>query len=154
MDALIAGCGPKVSILLQLLKETGMRIGEALRLTWRDVDLERKVIILNEPEKNSNPRIFRISPRLMGMLNTLPKINERLFPTQYRALKANFEAQRKRLARKLNNPRLLRITFHTFRHWKATMEYHKTKDILHVKEMLGHKDIENTMLYIQVEKAL
>ncbi|MBO3753665.1 MAG: hypothetical protein FGF53_02105 [Candidatus Brockarchaeota archaeon] len=25
---------------------------------------------------------------------------------------------------------------------------------MHVKEMLGHKDIENTMLYIQVEKAL
>ncbi|MBO3832316.1 MAG: hypothetical protein FGF51_02890 [Candidatus Brockarchaeota archaeon] len=32
------------------------------------------------------------------------------------------------------------------------MEYHK--DILHVKELLGHKDIENTMIYIQVEKAL
>ena len=27
------------------------------------------------------------------------------------------------------------------------MEYHKTKDILHVKRVIGHKRIENTMVY-------
>ncbi len=27
------------------------------------------------------------------------------------------------------------------------MEYHKTKDILHVKRLLGHKKIENTEIY-------
>jgi hypothetical protein len=41
-----------------------------------------------------------------------------------------------------------------FRHWKATMEYHKTKDILHVKKLLGHKKIENTEFYINIEQAL
>ena len=30
------------------------------------------------------------------------------------------------------------------------MEYHKTKDILHVKEILGHKSINNTLLYTQL----
>jgi hypothetical protein len=34
------------------------------------------------------------------------------------------------------------------------MEYHKTKDILHVKEMLGHKSIQNTLIYINIERAL
>ena len=33
------------------------------------------------------------------------------------------------------------------RHYKGTMEYHKTKDILHVKQVLGHKNIKNTMVY-------
>ena len=33
---------------------------------------------------------------------------------------------------------------------KATMEYHKTRDILHVKEILGHKSLNNTMLYTQL----
>ncbi|MEM2447559.1 MAG: tyrosine-type recombinase/integrase, partial [Candidatus Bathyarchaeia archaeon] len=46
------------------------------------------------------------------------------------------------------------ITLHTFRHWKATMEYHKTKDIVYVKELLGHKNIQNTMIYINIERAL
>ena len=30
------------------------------------------------------------------------------------------------------------------------MEYYKTKDILHVKEILGHKSLNNTMLYTQL----
>jgi len=29
------------------------------------------------------------------------------------------------------------ITSHTLRYWFDTMEYHKTKDILHVQERLG-----------------
>lgn len=56
----------------------------------------------------------------------------------------------KDLARKLKNPRIRGITFHTFRHFKATMEYHKTKDILHVMRILGHKNIKNTLVYTQL----
>ena len=54
----------------------------------------------------------------------------------------------------LNLPRLLRISFHTFRHWKATIEYHKTKDPLYVKELLGHKKLDTTLLYIQIERTI
>jgi len=34
------------------------------------------------------------------------------------------------------------------------MEYHRTKDILHVKQLLGHKQIQNTMVYINLENAV
>lgn len=47
-------------------------------------------------------------------------------------------------------PRLNRITFKTLRHWKATTEYHRTKDILHVMKILGHKNIKNTLVYTQL----
>jgi len=30
------------------------------------------------------------------------------------------------------------------------MEYHKTKDILHVMQILGHKNINNTLIYTQL----
>jgi len=30
------------------------------------------------------------------------------------------------------------------------MEYHKTKDVLYVQKLLGHKRIESTMLYTQL----
>jgi hypothetical protein len=30
------------------------------------------------------------------------------------------------------------------------MEYYKTRDILHVKEILGHKSLDNTMKYTQL----
>jgi integrase len=56
----------------------------------------------------------------------------------------------KRIAKTLQNPRLKQIHFHTFRHWKATMEYHRTKDILHVKHLLGHKQLKKTEIYTQL----
>jgi integrase len=65
-----------------------------------------------------------------------------------------FCTQRKAIAEKMNNPRLLKISFHTLRHWKGTMEYHKTKDIMHVKYVLGHKSINCTLIYINLESAL
>ena len=30
------------------------------------------------------------------------------------------------------------------------MEYHKTKDILHVMQLLGHRSIQNTLVYTQL----
>jgi integrase len=54
LDVLIAGSGRKTSTFLQLLKETAMRAGEAKRLKWTDIDLDRRVITLNSPEKVAN----------------------------------------------------------------------------------------------------
>jgi len=34
------------------------------------------------------------------------------------------------------------------------MEYHRTKDILHVMQTLGHKNIKNTLLYVQLAEEL
>ena len=30
------------------------------------------------------------------------------------------------------------------------MEYHRTKDILYVKQLLGHKKLDNTLIYTQL----
>ena len=36
---------------------------------------------------------------------------------------------------------------HAFRHWKATREYNRTKNLEFVQNLLGHKKLENTDLY-------
>jgi len=43
---------------------------------------------------------------------------------------------------------------HTTRHWKATQLYYQTKDILHIREFLGHKRLGSTLIYINIENAL
>jgi len=155
LDQLVNGTGWKISVILQIAKETAMRIGEILRLKWENIDPQKRLIIINEPEKGSKPGICRISQNLMDRIQNLPKDSARIFhPTKVSSAAATFTEAKKRLAAKLNNPRLLRITFHTFRHWKATMEYHKTKDILHVQELLRHRNIRNTLVYITIEKGL
>jgi len=152
IDALIAGCGKKVATSLQLLKETGMRIGEARNLEWIDIDNENRTVICT-PEKHGTPRQLRVSKKLITMLNALPHNNIKVFEnTNMIAHGINFRNQRKRLAKKLQNPRLLKISFHSLRHWRATTEYHRTKDILHVKEMLGHRGISSTLIYTHLVK--
>jgi integrase/recombinase XerD len=155
IDSLIAGCGKTTSVLLQLLKETGMRIGEALRLKWTDINTENNTVILNLPEKHCNPRIFRVSPKLIGMLQAIPKKSERIFNSPNERHRQHiFKTQRDKLANKLGNPRLKQITFHTLRHWKATIEYHKTHDQKHVQMLLGHRSILSTDRYITIEQAI
>ncbi|RLI02558.1 hypothetical protein DRO30_02435 [Candidatus Bathyarchaeota archaeon] len=56
----------------------------------------------------------------------------------------------KKLAKMKNNPDYLKIHPHSFRHWYGTDLYAKTKDLVLVKERLGHSDIKSTMVYIQL----
>jgi integrase len=154
IDDLIAGCSKYISLFLQIAKETGARVGEIFKLKWSDIDFEKRTISIT-PEKGSEPRIFKMSGKLMSMLSKIPREDEGIFTQHYsnlRNLMRTFQRQRKRIAAKLANPRLLKISFHTLRHWKATMEYAKTKDILHVMKVLGHKNIKNTLIYTQLVK--
>jgi len=61
-----------------------------------------------------------------------------------------FRKQRKRVSHKLGNSRLVGIDFHTSRHWKASVEYTKTKDILYVQKLLGHRSLKTTLRYTQL----
>jgi site-specific recombinase XerC len=90
-----------------------------------------------------------ISIKLASMLAKLPKDVDAIFGQNSDLTRRNFK-QRKRISAKLKNARIKQITFHTFRHWKATMEYHKTRDILHVMQLIGHKNINNTLVCTQL----
>jgi integrase len=153
VDQLIAGVGKKTATFLQLLKETGMRRGEAWNLRWTDIDAERLTVTVL-PEKNSNPRRLKVSSRLVAMMNGLPQRYEYVFRNPKidprKAMVVFLKAvskQRKTVAQKLKNERINAINFRTLRHFKATMEYHRTRDILHVMQLLGHKSIRNTLVY-------
>jgi integrase/DNA-directed RNA polymerase subunit RPC12/RpoP len=150
IDELIAGCSKQVSAFLQLLKETGARRGEIFNLKWSDIDLVNRTVRIT-PEKGSEPRIFRISEKLAAMLSHLPKLSNSVWKIKSaKNLERQFRKERKRIAHKLGNPRLLQIHFHTLRHWKATIEYAKTKDILYVQKLLGHRSLKTTLKYTQL----
>lgn len=126
-------------------KQTGSRCGEIWQTKWDDIDFESKVVITT-PEKNSNPRVTHLSDKLLNMLNQLPKNNgENIFAFPKMRIDnhaVTFQHQCKRIAKKIGNPRILKIHFHTLRHFKGTMLYHKTKDLLYVMQALGHNNIK------------
>jgi integrase len=154
LDALIIAGSKRLTTLLQILKETGVRLGEALTLEWTDIDFERNLIRVNHPEKGSNPRILVMSKKLANMINTLPKKSHLVLNRNPKTCETALWNLRRKAAFKLQNPRLQSITFHTFRHWKATTEYHKTHDIFHVQRLLGHRNIQNTAIYITLENGM
>ena len=44
----------------------------------------------------------------------------------------------------------MRVNWKSLRHFKGTTEHIRTKDIVHVIRVLGHKSIKNTMVYINL----
>jgi len=71
-----------------------------------------------------------------------------------KAKQTAFRYRMKNLARVHKNPRFLKIHLHIFRHCKALGEHHRTRDILHVKMVLGHRSINTTMRYVELYKQL
>ena len=150
LDELISGSSKQLATFLQVLKETGVRRGEAFDITWNDIDIVQRTVRIT-PEKGSNARVFKLSNKLLVMLNNLPRNGKRLwsYKSGYHVEKS-FRRQRKRIAHKIGNPRLNLIHCHTFRHWKATIEYAKTKDILYVQQLMGHRSLKSTLRYTQL----
>ncbi len=157
IDQLIAGSSKRMATFLQVLKETGARCGEIWPLKWEDIDFESKIVNITA-EKNSNPRVTHLSNKLLEMLQNLPRTyGDRIFSFPHMPVDhfgTALSHQRKLIAHKIGNPRLLKIHFHTFRYWKGTMIYHETKDMYYTMQRLGHKNIKNTLLYVQLEEAL
>ena len=151
IDQLIGSSRGKTSTFLQFIKESAARPIEAWRITLDMLDAERGVIYINDPAKHSNPRVFRPSAQLWAMINRLPKKTRFIFRDHEESSLENFCRTfykiRKRTAERLQNPRLLKIGPRTLRHFKATIEYARTKDILYVMNLLGHKSIKNTLVY-------
>jgi integrase len=94
------------------------------------------------------------------MINAMPKETDFIFGLETsgfeeafkkeKSIQGTFIRQRNRLATILQNPRLKQIHLHTLRHWFATMQYHKTRDINRVKYLLGHKYTANTEIYMHL----
>lgn len=159
IDSIVSSTRVKMSSFLRLLKDTAARPLEAWRLKWIDIDITNRNVTIS-PAKYSYPRKLRISEQTLNMLLSMPRKNQYVFSVNARFeeelehFTRNYQKVRNRLANKLQNPRLRQISLRTFRHWKATTEYAKTKDIIHVKELLGHKSISNTMKYVHIANVM
>jgi len=148
LDALILySRSRRMTAFLQCLKETYCDPGEILVLEWKEI--KDNIITIAHPCKGHLTGQYQVSARLVSMLTALPKTDKRVFPTTYRAMNNCLRALKKKVARKLQNPAVLDITFKSYRHWGGSMIAAYTNgNVLTVKKMLRHKSILNTMKYI------
>ena len=154
IERLIAKARKTLSLKLTISKETGLRPIELCNLKVKDIDLDQKRIYPTTA-KNGSARTLKISSNLQTILqdhiytNKL-NLNDKLFKGTADDYGKRFREMRNNLAEKLNNQALKTIRLYDFRHYYATKLYAKTRDILYVKQQMGHKKIETTLIYTQL----
>ncbi|MCW4029451.1 MAG: site-specific integrase [Candidatus Bathyarchaeota archaeon] len=146
-NIIISSFSRKWATIFTILKETGLRPIELHRTSLKNIDLEKGTINAKSC-KRGNARILKITDSTLAMLRTYITENKskNLFPKPHDQCKI-WTLGRNRTAKKLNRPELIKYRLYDLRHHFATMLYHKTKDILLVKQQLGHKKIEHTLIY-------
>jgi len=154
LEMLIARAGKTLSLKLTISKETGLRPIELCTLKVKDIDLEQRTIYPTTA-KHGAPRRLKISNSLKAILTNhinTHKLNpkDKLFKGDSDNYGKHYRLHRNQLAEKLCKPELKTIRLYDFRHYFATMLYHKTRDILYVKQQMGHKKIETTLIYTQL----
>ena len=158
INMLISNASTRMALFLTMSKDLGTR---PIELTWlkiKDIDLENGVVNITSA-KYCVGRTLKLKTNTLEMLKAYINkkdlnLNDRIFPTKSQNISENYRVLRNRLAKKLKDPTLRTIRLYDLRHWKATMEYHRTKDILHVKALLGHKDLRTTLRYTQLLDTL
>jgi integrase len=148
IDLLINACSKVTAAFLQVAKDTGARCGEIRKIQWTDINEKNRTIAINQPEKGSKTRTVKVTEKTLAMVKNLKKNHgDYIFNSRFVSQRKTFNLTRQKMARITNNPRLLKIHFHTLRHWRASREYERTGDIYAVKTLLGHKALSSTDRY-------
>ena len=158
INMLISNARTRMALFLSMSKDLGSR---PIELTWlkvADINLQNGNVNITGA-KHTTGRNGKLKPTTLEMLKAYINKkrlnqNDRLFPTTSENISLIYRRVRNALARKLQDPTIKQIRLYDFRHYKATMEYHKTKDILHIKQLLGHKDLRTTLRYTQLLENL
>ena len=146
--------------LFELMYGTGLRVGEVSQLNITDIDLKNGRLIVREG-KGKRDRIVPLGKNVMLCLDIyLSKSREKLLKKADRSMHTeslfiNSRGGRmstKTIGRKLkkyfdDNGYDVKVSPHILRHSFATHLLEHGAGLKHVKELLGHKSIESTVLY-------
>ena len=151
---LIAEAYKTTSTKIRLSMETGLRPVELLSLKVKDVDLTQN-IIYPITAKHGAPRKLKISNSLSAriqeyIIKRRLQQDEQLFKGTSHRYGNEFREVRNRLAKKLNDESIKTVRLYDLRHYFATTEYIKTKDLKHVQYLMGHKFSNTTDKYTHV----
>jgi integrase len=148
---IISNSSRKYATIFKILLETGIMPYELSRIKLEDIDVEKGVISVRG-FKGHTSRIFKLKDETVAMLKEYLRrygSSKQIFPSSLYMCKM-WRRFKKKTATKLQDPSLSTIRLYDLRHFYATMLYYRTKDILLVKQQLGHRKIETTMIYTQL----
>jgi integrase/recombinase XerD len=145
----------KHKAILSTIYGCGLRLGEVINLTARDIDSTRMLLIVRAG-KGKKDREVMLSPKLLELLREYYKEyrpKEFLFEGQYCG-KYTARSVQSVLSQALSKAKIAKkATVHTLRHSFATHLLESGTNIRFIQELLGHSNIKTTTLYTHVSSV-
>lgn len=170
----------KAFVLFRLLAYSGMRKGEALALTWKDIDFKENTIRINKAISRGKNNLLYVKSTKTGIARTI-KMDQRTMAIlkewkkkqreEYLAIGFNTSKPnqlvfsnekneflqptktRKWLEQVLKKYKLPKITTHGFRHTHCSLLFEAGLSLKQVQDRLGHSDSKTTLdIYTHVSQ--
>lgn len=131
-------------LMIALMYGCGLRVSELIALTWSQVNLKRKCLIVTG--KGSKQRLIALPQSVIKLLNKYKSENEKLFENlTQRKIYSIVEMWCKR------SGILRRINPHALRHSYATHLLMSGADLRSIQELLGHESLTATQKYTHLD---
>ncbi len=155
--ALLEACqthSEQLYTIVVLALSTGARQMEILSLTWKQVDLERGIITLEET-KNGERRVLPLASHAHELVSNLSKIRRidtgLLFPSRFKSSKSI--SVHSIFQRALKAAEIKNFRFHDLRHSAASYLAMNGASLAEIAEVLGHKTLQMVKRYAHLSEA-
>jgi integrase len=152
---------PDTQDYLVAIKETMARMGEINRLTWDDVDFDRRTVVLYTRKKRGGhltPRKIPMTTRLYGMLSKRYKNRDKAKPwvfwSRYWSRKVDgfaegpYQHRKNLMAVLCQRAGVRHFGFHALRHFGASVLERANIPIGSIQRILGHENRTTTEIYL------
>lgn len=129
-----------IPFLFEIACETGLRVGELIRLQWCDLDYEGHTIFVRPFKLDRRGRHALMTERAEQLLKEIPQVHQDLvFPVNQGSIDTMFRTA-------LGELGIEGLHFHDSRH-EACSQLAKRLSIQELAAVIGHKNIKTLMIY-------
>lgn len=153
LEACRKSSSPNIYTVVVLAISTGMRQGEIMNLKWKDVDLKRRRIVIQET-KNNERRSVPLTGLAHQVMKDFSKVrrldSEFVFPGRDSDKPADI---RTAWIESVKTARIEDFRFHDLRHTAASYLAMNGATLAEIAEVLGHKTLQMVKRYAHLSEA-
>jgi integrase len=143
LERLLAECRRRgnstMVAVIVLAVETAMRRGELVSVTWANVNLQARTLVIHQT-KNGHARTIPLTPLALETIESLPRREDRIIPLSANALRLTWERSKRKAG-------VGDLHFHDLRHEAISRFFEKGLSIPEVALISGHRDVRQLFRY-------
>ena len=149
-EVLLNACKKWLREIVTFALHTGARMGEILELTWKDVDLSRRVVVIRQG-KTGHSKSIPLTPTAMEILKGRAGVrhlhSNLVFPSANGTRLSNRNLERA-FTNALKKAKIENLRFHDLRHTFASRLVMAGKDLYVIQRLLGHREPRMVQRYV------